>query len=388
MNQFIKSMGKLLISLRNHPEKDNEIAELIKSTLNNTFTNIECKRVFISKGSESDPYAITVIPNLPTGNILDYKNILKYDIDIDIDSFINSHNYNGLTEDELIAWMLHELFANVVTNETLLRFQKLIIKYYDVNNASVLNTIRVFGKLLWIGIFSRTAKSYIDNDNISNNSHINMMIMETGLSDAWNTALAKYVCNYGGSTNILSDDYLNRQDKTQLREFNELARKYSAYVLKYNNTDYSTMIKYIISSTNSELVKYYTQKEPEQLVAFKETDVYNLFDDRKLILEDAELIEDPSIEKIKSYAKLQTEYDDILIDIRNVETESDKLNIAIRLKNLMNKISEELTKNDNAYNLDSLSELKEKAMSLSDKLDNIKTDKVLSVVEIDDTANI
>lgn len=390
LKQFIESMMKLLGSLHNHPEKDKEIAEMIKKTLNTSFDNIRCKKVFISKGSECNPYVVSVIPNIPSINILEVSNITDYDIDIDLDSFANGHNYNGLTDMEVVAWMVHELLANVITDETLIRYKKLLVRYYDTNNSTVMDVIKSLGRLLWIGIFSRTKKDYIDEEDSPSNSSVNMTLCEYGLADYWNSALAKYVCNIGGTCNILCDDYITRMDKNQLREFNRLARKYSSYVLKYNNTDYSTMIKYIISSSNSELVKYYTEKEPEQLIVFKEKDIYNIFDDRKLLLEDVEFvgnIDRVPLLRTKTAEELNSEYRDLEIDVDNIEKMSDKINLAVRIRDFVNEVSKKILEDD-PYTTESLSLLREKSMNLLDKLDKIDVDEKLSVVEIDDTTQL
>lgn len=383
LKAFKDSMRKLFIALQAHPEREKEIAEMIKSTLNTYFSNTTCDKVFVSKGNECNPFGISVIPVMPKENILKVNNISTYDIDIDLDSFVNGHNYNGFDADELIAWLVHELAANVFTDETLLRYKKLLIKYYDTNNSSIMDAIRSFGKLLWIGIFSRTKKSYIDEDNTLNTSPVNATLIEFGLGDSWDCALTKYICNIGGTNNVLSDEYLERMDKTQLREFNELARKYSSYVLKYNNTDYSTMINYIINSTNSKLVEYYTKNEPDQIIMFKEKDIYNIFDDRRLLLEEAEVSDNVSLLATKSAANLQSDFDNLLIDSNNIETASDKIRIAVQLKDLINNISEKIL-STNEYDISSLSLLREKAMSLLEKLKKSDFNEQLSILDISD----
>ena len=380
MKSFIDTMVKLFNSLYEHPERRQEIAELIKHKLNDSFPNTCCKKVFISDGNDYKPFIVNVIPNVPSKNILTVENISDYDIDIDINSFIDNYNYNGVDAEEMVIWLYHELLANVITNETLLRYKKLLIKYYDVNNSSIMDTIKVFGKLLWIGIFSRTNKEYINED--SDNSNINTYILDIDCQSIWNAALAKYICINGGTPDIISAAYTNRHDRAQLREFNELARKYSTYVLKYNNTDYSTMIKYIINSTKSQLVKYYCEKEPNQMIVFKEKDSFNLFDDRRLLTESADEETVSTLDATRSSADLQHEYNDIEIDINNIENESDKLRVAVRIRDLIVAISDRILEN-RTYDTEQLSLLREKANVLSDKLSKINTDKQLSVIELD-----
>lgn len=382
MKTFIRSMEKLFTALRNHPEKDHEIAELIKQTLNTEFPTVTCKRVFVSHGNDCSPFIINVIPNLPKTNILDINNVTSYDLDIDLDNFEIVSNYNGMTDTELVAWLYHELLANVITDETLLRYKRLLIKYYDTNNTAIMDTIRTFGRLLWIGVFSRTSKDYIKEDEIS--TGVNELLKQACLDYHWNTALAKYICMSGGDASIITDDHLNRMDKTQLREFNTLARKYASYVFKYNNTDYSTMIKYIISTTNSKLVKYYCEKEPDQIITFKEKDVYNLFNDRKLLLEDAETpVIDPAVKTTITAAELQSMYDKYQLSIGDVKTASDKIKLGAEIHDLIVKISDKIIDSDYANGIEGLSLLKEKANMLLLKLNKIDVDKQLSTVEID-----
>lgn len=390
MKTFIKSMSQLLDSLREHPERCKEIAEMIKTALNTTFTDISCKKVFISHGNDCNPYVVTVIPNIPRDNILLISNIKNYDIDIDLDSLFKLHKSNGFYSHEIVAWLIHELLANVITDETLLRYKKLLVKYYDTNNTFILDAIRSIGRLLWIGIFSRTKKNYIDDDDTTRDSAIDSTMRMYDLADEWNSALAKYICNYGGHNSILTDEYMERMDKTQLREFNELARKYSSYVLKYNNTDYSTMIKYIIASSNSKLVEHYCKKEPDQILIFDEKDVYNLFDDRKLLMEgvvDNEM-QNAGLSRLTSFPEIQAKYNEIEIDLHNINTESDKINIAVRLKDLMREISDSIVKDNFCDHKEIMSLTREKCMKLLDKLNKIEANKQLSVVEIDGLPSI
>lgn len=392
MNKFVNEMGNIFYTLFKHPERDEEISEIIKETLNNEFLNkydIGCKKVFISKGNDSNPYVISVIPTMPNNNILNHKFLKTYDIDIDFDNFIDTHNYNGFNAEELSAWLIHEIAANLITDTTLLRYKKLLIKYYDTNNSSIMNTISSLGILLWIGIFSRTKKEFVEETNIG--GEVDAILQTYDVIDDWNNALMKYVCNIGGTYEALSDEYILRMDKTHLRKFNELARKYSAYVIKYNNTDYSTMAKYLISTTNSKLIKYYIEKEPQQMVIFKEKDVYNLFDDRKLLLEDAEN-EKNGTDKIdlfkeKTAAEIVNEYNELELDVNNVTCMSDKLLVSVRLKDLLTAINKRLLEDNTNYSdPSSLSFIREKVNELIHKLNSTDLDEKISVLEVDDTA--
>lgn len=379
MKSFVNIMDKLFDSLRMHPDKDHEIAELIKHTLNENLPGTTCKRVFISHGNDCSPYIINVIPNMPKTNIFQAKNIIEYDIDIDMDSFETNNRYNGMTNMELIAWLYHELLANVITDETLLRYKRLLIKFYDVNNSAVMDTIKTFGKLLWIGIFSRTSKDYIKDEYTTN--AINHMLAELELDDVWNSALAKYICITGGDPTIINDEYVNRMDRTQLREFNKLARRYASYTFKYNNTDYSTMIKYVIGMTNSKLVKYYCEKEPDQMIIFKEKDVYNLFNDRKLLLENVEdIVVDPMLKITSNAAELQAKYNRYVLDVNDIETTSDKLKLCGNIHDLILEISDKLLSVD--YDTTGLSNLKEKSIILLDKVNKMSVNTHLSSIEM------
>ena len=329
MNNTINTLNDIFAKLKERPDKSDDISLLIREELNSIFDNeeIKCNKVFISNGNGSDPYYVSVIPNKPDSKILKKKFLKEYDIDIDMSSFESRQNKNGLSSQEMVAWLIHELAANILTDETFLRFKKLIVKYYDTKNNAILDTFDAYGMMLWIGIFSRTKKDF--SDKITD---VNIILNKYNLSEYWNSAMRKYISSTGGDMNIVTEDHIYQMDKAQLKKFNELARKYSSYSLKYNNTDYSTMAKYIINTTKSELVKYYISKEPQSVPTYPEKMVYILFDDSKLLLESV-----GNEENIYDHIKLvdiSKRLEELTCDINNIKSESDKLLCSAKLKEL------------------------------------------------------
>ena len=374
LTQFTK-LSEIFDKLCKRPDKSDEIAVILRDTLNSIFDDkIDCKRVFISKGNGTDPYYVSVIPNKPTNKILKTKFLKDYDIDIDITSFTNKYNTNGLTTMEMAAWLLHEIAANLLTDETLLRFKKLIVKYYDIKQKGILDTVDAYGIMLWIGIFSRTKKIFSD-DKLS---EVNILIKKWNISEYWDSALSKYISANGGDMYKLTDEYIERMDKSQLREFNELARKYSSYALKYNNTDYSTMVKYIISTTNSQLVKYYIEKEPQSVPTNPEKNVFLLFDDSKILLESVDP-DNISLDQITSVDLLK-KYRELKEDIDTIESQSDKLLCSAKLKELSRLVDDKFETDGSS---DILQQLKFDIESLSEKLINKETSEKVSMVELE-----
>ena len=376
MNNTINTLNNIFAKLKERPDKSDDISKLIRDNLNSIFEDeeIKCNKVFISEGNGSNPFYVSVIPNRPDNKILKKKFLKEYDIDIDLSSFESNYNKNGFTVNEMTAWLIHELASNILTDETFLRFKKLIVKYYDTKNGTILDTIDAYGTMLWIGVFSRTKMDF--SDKLTN---VNIILNKFGLSEYWESALFKYISSNGGDSSIITDEYINRMDRVQLRKFNELARKYASYSLKYNNTDYSTMVKYIINSTKSELVKYYISKEPQSVPTYAEKMVYVLFDDTKLLLEAIGNEEDIYSEiKIVDIAK---KLEELTVDINNIKSESDKLLCSAKLKEL-SKIIEYKYTNCHVTMKDLIQKFKYDIETLISKLGEAETSEKVSVQEL------
>lgn len=376
MNNTINTLNNIFAKLKERPDKSDDISKLIRDNLNSMFEDeeIKCNKVFISEGNGSNPFYVSVIPNRPDSKILKKKFLKEYDIDIDLSSFESNYNKNGFTVNEMTAWLIHELASNILTDETFLRFKKLIVKYYDTKNGTILDTIDAYGTMLWIGVFSRTKMDF--SDKLTN---VNIILNKFGLSEYWESALFKYISSNGGDSSIITDEYINRMDRVQLRKFNELARKYASYSLKYNNTDYSTMVKYIINSTKSELVKYYISKEPQSVPTYAEKMVYVLFDDTKLLLEAIGNEEDIYSEiKIVDIAK---KLEELTLDINNIKSESDKLLCSAKLKEL-SKIVDYKYSNCDITMKDLIQKFKYDIETLISKLGETETSEKVSVQEL------
>ena len=376
MNNTINTLNNIFAKLKERPDKSDDISKLIRDNLNSMFEDeeIKCNKVFISEGNGSNPFYVSVIPNRPDNKILKKKFLKEYDIDIDLSSFESNYNKNGFTVNEMTAWLIHELASNILTDETFLRFKKLIVKYYDTKNGTILDTIDAYGTMLWIGVFSRTKMDF--SDKLTN---VNIILNKFGLSEYWESALFKYISSNGGDSSIITDEYINRMDRVQLRKFNELARKYASYSLKYNNTDYSTMVKYIINSTKSELVKYYISKEPQSVPTYAEKMVYVLFDDTKLLLEAIGNEEDiySEIKIVDILDKLE----ELTLDINNIKSESDKLLCSAKLKELSKIIDYKYTNCDITMK-DQIQRFKYDIETLITKLDEVETSEKVSVQEL------
>lgn len=333
IENIIKIFKRLSENLNNSNEIQNEMSLLIKDNLNEVFgEKIKCNRVFISQGNGTDPYFISVIPKKPASKILKTKFLEEYDIDIDLSSFISNYNKKGLTAKEMVAWLLHELFANVLTDDTLIRFKKLIVKYYDTKESTILDTIDTYGMMLWIGVFSRTRKIFSKDDTTDK---VTILLKQYDISDDWDSALTKYISSMGGDISKLTEEYTNNMDKIQLRKFNELARKYSSYSLKYNNAEYSTMINYLINTTKSELIKHYLSKEPTSVPVHPEKMVYVLFDDTKILYESVgEESSEVDLYKEINASQILKNMELLKQEVNNIESESDKLLAIAKLKEL------------------------------------------------------
>jgi len=368
MYDFLNILEKLFISLNDHPEKQKEIGEMIKDTLNNGFKGLICENIFISRGTDISSIPVNIIPIMPTTDILEINNLKYYDIELNLTAINNADNVSEIT-----AWLIHEISENLITDNTLVRFKKMLIKYYNHAESGIKSVIRTIGYLTWIGIFSRTKKSYIDE---MSTDFFSSFLKNNGLDNYiahWNNALKKYVSTNGGDTTILTDSYIENKDKSEFLTFNKLARRYSAYAVKYNDTTYSTFTKYIIASEKSELLKFYIEREPKHLAIFKEKEIFNIFDDNKILHEstETELLEGT---KTRSFVK---EFSELSIDVDNVISTSDKLKVAVKLKEFQLDLTKAIY--TDLLNKEVLQDLREKTNILVNKLN--KVDTVPAVME-------
>lgn len=364
MYNFLKTLYELIYELNNTPKREKEISVMIKDILNSGFDNkIICKNIFISKGNDTISSPANVIPIMPTSDIMEVDTIKYYDIEINTDVITGNDMYTPI---ETVAWILHELAENVMTDKTLIRFKKNLIKYYDLSESGIKSVLRTVGYIVWIGVFSRTHKeliTYTSSDFFANYLRTNEL---DDYIDAWNRALKKYVSANGGDNKILTDNYLELKDKSEFLTFNRLAREYSAYAVKYNDTTYPTFAKYLIASEKSELIKHYIEREPKHLAIFKEKEIFNIFNDNKILYESAEsdLIKEPNTRSfIKDFSELE-------LDVNNVISTSDKIRVAVKLKDFQLDITKALE--TDTLNNDVLQDLREKTFKLISKLDKIE----------------
>lgn len=383
MRKFITTMEVLINSLKEHPEKDHELGELIRQCLNKYFPKCRCDRVFITKNNDCNHYIANVIPKIESGN----TKATDYDIDIDLSSLSIQDESVSISAIEMVTWIYHELLANVITDETLLRYKKLIIKFQNPNNRKTIDINGYYGTLARISIFSRTAKEYIEDIHMS--SGVNFMIASTGLEDNWNSVLDKYINMNGGNPTIISEDHVDRMDKTNIREFNKLARRYGTDVVRVKNTDYATMIKYIIASTKSELVKAYCEEEPHSIFFCHEANSFTLFDDNRLLKDDQyNATINKTVNNIVSTTDLRNKFDKYVIDADNINTAMEKIALCANIHNLIIQISDKITEYTSSvssvpYDTSVLTDLKMRCNDLLEKVKKLDLDHKISVDEID-----
>ena len=336
MHKLIDNLKDLFIALSKYPEKYSELGAMLKDILNSGFENkIICDKVFITKGSDDYKEPLVLIPLMPTSDILKTNNIKYYDLEINV-SNLSDTDYSV---EEYIVWLIHEICENLITDNTLIRFKKMLITKYNNAESGIKSVIRNLGYIMWIGVFSRTNKEICDST--SNNFFINYL-KETNLDfliDSWNSALSKYISKNGGDHKILTDEYLDYKDNSDFLTFNKLARRYSSYGFKYNDTEYSTFVKYLLAGTNSELLKYYISREPKHLAIFKEKEIFNVFNDNKILYESSSETELYKGSKTRNYVN---EYSELALDVDNVITVSDKIRTAVKLKDFQVDITKAL----------------------------------------------
>ena len=72
MVKLVETLKDLFLAIKKYPDRYNELAAMIKDTLNNSFENkIICEKVFICKGADDYKEPLTVIPIMPVSEILE-----------------------------------------------------------------------------------------------------------------------------------------------------------------------------------------------------------------------------------------------------------------------------------------------------------------------------
>jgi hypothetical protein len=303
-------------------------------------------------------------------NVMRSKFLYKFRVDVDMNCFMTNYNKNGLTVDEFVAWFMHELFANVITDDTLLHYKKLIINNYDLKLNGMTGAINTYGDILWYGIFANTDKKF---SNI--NSSVNSLLECYDLASLWDEALKKYVSMTGGDVYILSDDHLNYIHTGQIRVFNTIVRKYGTIGVKYNNMDWSIYSNYISSLTHSKLLKSIISEEPRLEPIFDSKNIFSIFKDEDAFLENTTILEaydDCSPDTI--YFKAQ----ELVNDANGIETQSDKLLIQSRIHDLA-LFTDKRLRNDSLNIV--LQKVKDILINLKNKVDSIEPDITVSINE-------
>lgn len=280
---------------------------------NDTFT---CTEIFISRGS-SDDFVVSVIPEMKFDNILDRRFLNSYKIDINVNALVSSYS-----PEDIAVLIVHDILANIVTDETLLRLKKLLVKYYDTNNDTLINTIKVYGPVAWCGIFGNT-------DKLS--EKIKLILDEFGLLERYTMTLNKFKSVTHTTNKDLMDDAILRSDKIYLLQWNKIARRYATDTFLYNDNRYDIYANNIRAATGSDLLYSMIKTRPIHDMVFREKESFTLYNDQKLLYESAE-IED------MSYPAMQSKLKSIKEEMINCEDESCQLLQATKLKDMIKEV--------------------------------------------------
>lgn len=375
---IIQDLEKILYSLSKNymdDEKCNRLENIIKTTLNSKLNNLVCCNVFIVKGNDEYIAPVSVVPEFSWYKISNTESapstqmIYRYNIEINVSQMKQIYNV-GYSNDEYIAWFFHELCENVISDKTLTRIKADMIRYYNyVSNrgykdpSSIVDTAMCrFGSLIWLGHFGRTSKSFIDEKS---SDFTSIFLTSLGLENAWNSALNVYINLYGGDPTVITDEWIANKDKGDYITFNKLVRRYASSSLKYNDTDYKTLYKYVLNYLNSKLVESYLAHPPYNDVIISEIESHHIFNDNKITLQSGHGISEGS--NTNNYFK---EYTELKLDVDNVITESEKLSVMLKLKNFSNKLNDALS--NDVLNHQALQPLREKVFTLVNDLNNKK----------------
>lgn len=359
-DQVIDIITSALITAKKNPDKEDFAADIIKKTLSEA-TQTNCMKVYITKGTDLDGNPVLLIPKM-VSTVLSSRINTDYSLEINTSMYGNT---TGYTAEEIALFIIHELSENILTDRTFMRFKDLITTYLTdaARNAYNNSRIRSLSSLLWISIFSRTEKHIIEERDTSFFGQLLKTYFSDKYVDIWNSTLKKFISINGGDPKILTPESIKYKDKSDLITFNKFAREYTSDSHCKYPGDYTQVTKYLLASNSSKLFKEYISTEPLFSGEYPGRDIFTIFDDTKIIYETV------TGSNSKSYIKT---YSELELDVANVETEADKLEVAVKLRAFNEELSKELE--TDICNTEVLQSLRSKTNSLIHKLKNIKAD--------------
>lgn len=362
---IIDSIASSLSTVKKNPDKEEFASNTIQMTLNNTLKGCNCEKVYFTKGNDVDGNPVIVIPKMVT-NVLKTRTLTDYSIEINTSLYGCPESYSV---DEVALLIIHDIIENIISDNTFMRFKNLLTKYMSKVSLNAYNNsrIRSLSSLLWISIFSRTKKEIITNTS----SSFFIEVLKKHFSDTyveiWNNAVRKFININGGDPNIISGKAVKYKDKSDLLTFNKFAREYTSDEHCKYPGDYTRTTKYILAGSNSKLLANSISAEPLFSGEFPGKDIYEIFDDTKVIYEAV----DCNMSTLGGCKRYLQTFNELELDVRAVETDSEKLEAAVKLRAFNLEITKALE--TDIANKEVLQSLRSKTNDLIRKLKSINT---------------
>lgn len=367
----IEILTSALSTIVNSKDNYDFALDVIKETLNNTFPKTNCVKVYVNTSNVDNGIPAICIPQM-VSNVLDVRNLVDYSIEINTEYYSNT--IEGYTPEEVALFIIHEIVENIITDNTFMRFKNIIVKYMTdkSKNTFINGRNRSISSLLWFGIFSRTKKYIVKDTDTEFFSSFIKEYLSVKYVDMWNGIVRKYLSINGGDPYQLTDTYLDYKDRSDLITFNKFAREYlSNEHCKYPGY-FERVTKYILAFNNSKLLADIIATKPLFSGEFPGKDIYKIFDDSDIIYESAsDIFSEPTS---KSFIN---RYNELEIDVNNIFTASEKLEVAVKLHEFNRDITKALEKD--LLNKDILESLRSKTNTLIHKLKNIDVNE--SIIE-------
>jgi hypothetical protein len=274
MNHAIQRLVTVFDYLKDDFGDTNQNLGEIVSIMNSLVETVKCKGMYLTTSKSTDLYyGILVYPHISLNTILneqfpnpdmtcgisrDEKDPAEY-YSIDIQQSYLAY----FTAEELVATLIHNWAHNAITSTYVERIKLALISAldeYDTKNYidAYRNSWSDLSIPMRIDIANRTYKSIVNEGNIVYEA--DRLLVQYDLDEAWNSAFTKII-EINDSYSCNDDKAVNRYDRQQALMLYTVMKdqfesdKYRDSPISISSELYTSMIKYLKTSTSSMLVE-------------------------------------------------------------------------------------------------------------------------------------
>lgn len=341
----------------------NSLKEVLETSItpNHTISTIKTSK-------PSSPFLSLAIPDKYIVPFNDIQSCKSYNVDIDLSLLVN-HKVHGTTPEMYTAWLLHEIFHNILTTTTMTRFKMLLMSNVKPDMIRFYQTeiMKPVGTYIWLDIFSRTVKDIIKPHNIAWGADQELVNLD--IHEDWNLALTLFLKNNGGNIQLLSMDQMEREDRSSLALTNHLIKEHNAIGREFvyssdRKRKFNSLRKYVIKLMGSSLFASAFENDYKNLFnmaedrasVISEKYINSKINDNLILKENASefgvegidyqiLSEGIIFNRDFNYPKYLKKIDEIRYEMEDVRDIDMKLDLMYRLRDIKVKLDKHLENN-------------------------------------------